>query len=121
MLHPSYNYFTTERICAPLCQQVLLLPEIFADAFNQAFFLLIESQFVPVDQAQVQIPTIAEARNWAASENVIAADFVIVQGKAGKHSYHIFVPDSTFLVRNAGENGICVGRVHESHIKGGVF
>ena len=22
MLHPSYNYFTTERICAPLCQQV---------------------------------------------------------------------------------------------------
>ena len=20
--HPSYNYFTTERICAPLCQQV---------------------------------------------------------------------------------------------------
>ena len=23
MLHPSYNYFTTERICAPLCQQVL--------------------------------------------------------------------------------------------------
>ena len=24
MLHPSYNYFTTERICAPLCQQVQL-------------------------------------------------------------------------------------------------
>ena len=22
MLHPSYNYCTTERICAPLCQQV---------------------------------------------------------------------------------------------------
>ena len=22
MLHPSYNHFTTERICAPLCQQV---------------------------------------------------------------------------------------------------
>uniref|UniRef100_UPI003AF08E41 hypothetical protein n=1 Tax=Dysosmobacter sp. TaxID=2591382 RepID=UPI003AF08E41 len=25
MLHPSYNYFTTERICAPLCQQVQIL------------------------------------------------------------------------------------------------
>lgn len=25
MLHPSYNYFTTERICAPLCQQVQLI------------------------------------------------------------------------------------------------
>ena len=22
MLHPSYNYYTTERICALLCQQV---------------------------------------------------------------------------------------------------
>ena len=27
VLHPSYNYFTTERICAPLCQQVLNLPQ----------------------------------------------------------------------------------------------
>ena len=25
MLHPSYNHFTTERICAPLCQQVQIL------------------------------------------------------------------------------------------------
>ena len=25
MLHPSYNYCTTERICTPLCQQVQIL------------------------------------------------------------------------------------------------
>lgn len=25
MLHPSYNHFTTERICAPLCQQVRII------------------------------------------------------------------------------------------------
>ena len=31
MLHPSYNYFTTERICAPLCQQVQSLTEKLAE------------------------------------------------------------------------------------------
>ena len=31
MLHPSYNYFTTERICAPLCQQVPYFTLSFAE------------------------------------------------------------------------------------------
>ena len=35
MLHPSYNYFTTERICAPLCQQVLFDTE--SRSFSNAF------------------------------------------------------------------------------------